>query len=149
MTTLLITGDRNWTDVESVRRVLGRLKPGDIVVHGAARGADSIAGSVARNLQLTEQRFPALWGAHERFGPVPCRCALANPTCRAAGVRRNQQMLDEASPDYVIFFHRDLANSRGTRDMVGRALKRGLRVFDGATCREMTAAQFRALAPRD
>jgi hypothetical protein len=47
---------------------------------------------------------------------------------RVAGPIRNQQMLDEGHPDLVIAFHDNMSESRGTRDMVGRAIKGGFSV---------------------
>jgi hypothetical protein len=51
MKRLLITGSRDWTDRQVIRDALAEawaeLRPGEIVlVHGAARGADSIAADV-------------------------------------------------------------------------------------------------------
>lgn len=57
--------------------------------------------------------FPAKW---KEFG-------------RAAGPIRNQQMLDEGKPELVLAFHDDLENSKGTKDMVGRAMKADLPVI--------------------
>ena len=47
---------------------------------------------------------------------------------RGAGPRRNRQMLDE-NPDIslVLAFHEDLGRSKGTRDMVRRSEKKGIR----------------------
>lgn len=42
---------------------------------------------------------------------------------------RNQKMLDDNPDiDIVIAFHSDLENSRGTKDMVNRARKKGIKV---------------------
>ena len=49
---------------------------------------------------------------------------------------RNQQMLDEGKPDLVVWFHYDLHYSKGTRDMVNRAISRGIRVQKGDLCWE-------------
>jgi hypothetical protein len=46
----------------------------------------------------------------------------------SAGPIRNQQMLDEGKPDFVIAFHDNLYASRGTQDMVTRAMKAGVPV---------------------
>ena len=48
---------------------------------------------------------------------------------KAAGHIRNQQMLTEGKPTLVLAFHHDLARSKGTKDMVRRALKAGLAVY--------------------
>ena len=47
---------------------------------------------------------------------------------KAAGPIRNQRMLDIHQPDLVLAFHRFIANSKGTKDMVDRARKAGVRI---------------------
>lgn len=47
---------------------------------------------------------------------------------RQAGPIRNEQMLQEGQPDKVLAFHENLAQSRGTADMVRRAAKAGVPV---------------------
>ena len=115
---VLVCGDRNWTNVRAIRTMMTRLLADGYttVVEGGARGADRMAGDEARRLLFEVEVFPAHW---ENFG-------------RAAGVRRNQQMLDEGKPDLVVFFHDDLEHSKGTKDMVQRALKHNIVVRDGA-----------------
>ncbi len=115
---VLICGDRDWTNRGLIHSMLVRLCHDgyDTVVEGDARGADKIAGFVAEDLALEVQVFPAQW---DRYG-------------RSAGALRNQQMLDEGKPDLVVFFHDDLENSKGTKDMVRRALKHNIVVRDGA-----------------
>lgn len=103
---LLICGDRNWTDSSAVTEVVERLRP-EVVIEGDARGADRMAGIAGELAGAEVEVYPAEW---DKFG-------------RAAGVIRNQRMLDYGEPTHVIAFHDDLANSRGTRDMVNRALK--------------------------
>jgi hypothetical protein len=122
---ILVCGDRNWTD----KRMIGEVLIGEaidatfplfgrenvVIIHGASRGADSIAGEwVARwsSHNVTEEVYPANW---EKYG-------------RAAGPIRNQQMLDEGKPDLVLAFHDDFENSKGTKDMVTRARKAGIKV---------------------
>jgi len=112
----LICGDRNWTDREKIRdRILKLINQyGNrslLIIEGAARGADTIAGAVASGLQVSLQVFPAQWDKYHR----------------AAGPIRNRQMLDE-KPDLVIAFHSNLENSKGTKDCVQEAKKRGIPV---------------------
>jgi hypothetical protein len=103
---VLICGSRNWSDYGYIENIMHeRLKDGDIVIHGAARGADSIAGSIAEEMGLEVIRFPANW---KKYG-------------RSAGPVRNQQMLAEGRPDEVWAFTNDLEKSRGTRHMVETA----------------------------
>lgn len=109
----LVTGDRNWKDKSLIRDVLASLPPGSTVIQGGARGADSLAYSAARELNLKIETYAANW---ENYG-------------RAAGPIRNRQMLDEAEPDVVLAFHDDIGTSKGTANMVRQALKRGIKVI--------------------
>lgn len=102
---VLVCGDRHWRDERIIRTVLAGLGAPAVdvvVIHGAARGADSIADRVARRLGYRVESYPAEW---ERYG-------------KAAGPIRNRRMLVEGRPDVVIAFHDDLAASTGTADMV-------------------------------
>jgi hypothetical protein len=112
---VLICGDRNWRDFEAVRRFVASLAPSAVVIEGEARGADTMARIAAEQHGLTVLRFPAQWDTHGR----------------AAGPIRNQQMLTEGAPTLVAYFHDNIEESKGTRDMVTRARKAGIRVVDG------------------
>lgn len=121
---LLITGSRDWTDVDAIRRVLQQLPPGSVVIHGAQRGADTIADVQAKALGLTPLPYPARWDVHD---PEFCRCPSPRPrTCNGAGRERNQRMLDEGRPTRAVAF--PLPSSRGTRDMVRRLKAAGVPV---------------------
>lgn len=107
---VVVCGSRSWRDWSALEAALTRLPRGSQVVHGDARGADRMAGSVAERLGHYVARMPAEW---ERYG-------------RSAGMRRNEQMLTCVKPDLVIAFW-DGA-SRGTRDTIERARRAGIRV---------------------
>ena len=109
---ILVCGDRNWTDCKSIENRLKLLPKDTIIIHGACRGADKIAGLEAKKLGFEVLEFPAEW---EKYG-------------KGAGPIRNQKMLDEGKPDVVIAFHQDIENSKGTKDMVERAEKVGIKV---------------------
>lgn len=109
--TVLVCGDRNWTDEEAIRRELSRFPAGTKVIHGAARGADELAALIAKKLGFETKAFPANW---RKYG-------------KAAGPIRNQRMLEE-HPDIVLAFHRDLSKSKGTADTVKRARAAGVKV---------------------
>lgn len=83
------------------------------IIEGCARGADSMAEDWAAMQNVPVMHFPAQW---ERYG-------------KSAGPRRNTQMLVEGKPDAVIAFSCDLANSRGTANMVSQARKAGVPVW--------------------
>jgi len=106
---VLCCGGREWTDRETIRARLKELPRTAIIIHGAARGADSIAGEVATELGHTVEVYPAQWNTYGR----------------AAGPIRNNQMLD-TKPDLVIAFHADLSQSKGTAHCIKEAEKRGI-----------------------
>lgn len=108
---VLVTGSRDWVDEEFLWRVLDGHLPFEAVVEGGARGADTMAKRWAWNRGVVVAEFPAEWDRWHR----------------AAGPKRNQLMIEQ-KPDLVIAFHDDLSQSRGTADMVMRALKAGVRV---------------------
>lgn len=56
---VLVCGGRDFADEAAVTLVLGRLlRPGDVVVHGAARGADSMSlGSEHENCRCAGCRY--------------------------------------------------------------------------------------------
>jgi hypothetical protein len=110
MALILICGDRNWGNSQAIRRELGKLDPtDDVVIHGAARGADSIAGTDAAAMGFAVRSYPADWRRHGR----------------AAGPIRNREMLQQR-PDQVWAFHDDIHNSRGTADMLRIAKAAGI-----------------------
>lgn len=109
---VVVCGSRFWRDASAIRRELRQLPPGSVVLHGGCRGADAIAGQVARELGFEVEVYPAQW---RRFG-------------KRAGPIRNAFVLREEKPDLVLAFHEDLARSKGTKDMVERAVRAGIEV---------------------
>ena len=105
---ILICGDRYYKDWKKIQDYLKTLNPlNDVILHGAAKGADRLAGNLAISMKIKVLEFPAKW---EEFN-------------RAAGPIRNQQMIDEGHPDLVVYFHDNLDGSKGTKDMVDRAMR--------------------------
>lgn len=99
---VLVCGSRTWRNRSLVARHIRELPPGTVIIHGAARGADSIAAAIAEFYGYEAKAYPAEWS---KFG-------------RAAGPIRNQQMLDQ-KPDLVIAF--TVGQTPGTQDMIRRA----------------------------
>ena len=98
-------GDRNWTDKELIRTVFLALPKVSVLIEGEARGADILSREVALENGVAVLQFPALWQKYHR----------------AAGPIRNTQMLEEGKPDIVIAFHDNLAESKGTLNMVNQS----------------------------
>jgi hypothetical protein len=108
---LLVCGDRNWQEPEVIRTWLDRLRP-EVVIEGEATGADELAREAAWSLGIPVLGYPAQW---DKYG-------------KAAGLLRNQQMIDYGHPTHVLAFHANIDASRGTRDMVVRARRAALPV---------------------
>lgn len=119
MKRLLITGSRNWRDRQTIRDALAQawrdLRPGPIVlVHGAARGADTIAADIWTRGGLPVEAHPADWNRDGlRAGPI-----------------RNQAMIDLGAHLCLAF---PLGESKGTRHCISRARIAGIpvRVYEG------------------
>ena len=109
---ILITGGRDFADAKLLNAALDRLHseaPITCVIHGAAKGADTLAGQWANANPIEEIACPADWKQHGR----------------AAGPIRNKFMLEEHQPDLVVAF----SGGRGTANMVGLAEKSGTKVL--------------------
>lgn len=117
----LITGDREWKSKIVILKALETLPEGTVIIHGYARGADSIADEVAKKLGFKTVRCPAHWSHNDKkwievYGECDSTCRQV--VGRAAGVIRNKWMADTYCPDRIMAFHNDIRNSRGTRNMV-------------------------------
>ena len=112
---VLVTGSRDWTDRDAIRDALsaidGNCDPADslTLVHGAARGADSIAADIAANIGWNVEAHPADW---ERHG-------------KRAGFIRNEEMV-KLGADVCLAFIKD--GSRGAMMCAGLAEKAGISV---------------------
>lgn len=111
---VLFCGSRNWIDEKAILEAIDGLSIDTVVIHGAAKGADLIAGRLATNRGLTVEPYPADWDRyHGGAGPI-----------------RNKRMLNEGRPTLVHAFVRDLTDSSGTANMVLQVLgQRGIPVI--------------------
>jgi len=107
---VIVCGSRGWTDPGPVQEALAALPAESTVVHGAARGADSIAARIAVDLGLPVEAHPAQW---DKWG-------------RSAGPRRNAEMA-ALGADLCLAF-RLTGPSPGTDDMVRRCRALGIPV---------------------
>jgi hypothetical protein len=102
---ILVSGSRECLNYEYMSKILSDYTDAEtVIIHGGARGADSMAGKYASEKGLKVQVYPADWNKHGK----------------AAGPIRNQQMLDEGKPDMVIAFPGD---GNGTWNMINIARK--------------------------
>lgn len=107
MTRVLVTGGRDYTNHDALWAVLNELKP-SVIIHGGARGADTLAGEWAEWAGVPTIVSPANWNL---MGPV-------------AGLLRNVRMLEQYKPDIVVA----CSGGAGTRNCVSNALLRGIPV---------------------
>lgn len=112
--TWLICGGRDFTDRaifdDAMGDLLGVKGCPRKIIHGAARGADALAAEWGARHALDVAFIAADWASHGK----------------AAGPIRNQKMLEEHKPDFVVVF----PGGRGTADMVSRARKAGIDVAE-------------------
>jgi hypothetical protein len=108
---VLITGGRDFEDEDLLQQILGRLHsatPFSCLIHGAAKGADQLAGKWATENGVEAIACPADWKRHGR----------------GAGPTRNKQMLEDHKPDLVVAF----PGGKGTANMVALAQKAGTKI---------------------
>lgn len=109
---VLVCGGRDFTSRAAAYAALDRANAKRrivLVIHGGARGADTIAGDWARARGIPVRVFLADWETLGRF----------------AGHARNARMLAEGRPQGVIAF----PGGVGTRDMITRAQATGVPVW--------------------
>lgn len=109
---ICVCGGRDYADKDRVFRALdnavatfGMFE----LVHGGARGADSLAGEWAAHVGATTHVFMADWNKHKR----------------AAGPIRNREMIAFGF-DLLIAF----PGGTGTADMMGATRKAGIPVYE-------------------
>jgi hypothetical protein len=124
---ILITGSRDWPNDGSIEQALVELVRENgvqnyVVVHGAAKGADTIAAHAAWQLGMTVEAHPAQWQKHTDACPDWHHDL---PTCKMAGHRRNAEMVD-ARADTCLAFIKD--ESRGATACAALAEKAGIPV---------------------
>lgn len=124
---ILVCGGRDYADYSRVREVLDELAtkhskyykqndnwlPSDItIIHGGAKGADSLADQWAVVNWADLRVYEADWETHGR----------------SAGPKRNQRMLEEGMPHLVVAF----PGGRGTAHMMKIAREAGVPVMEVA-----------------
>jgi hypothetical protein len=106
---LLVCGGRDFNDTPFAYDQIQRLNP-SAIIHGKARGADSIAGLYAKEFGIPCIEVPANW---DFYG-------------KRAGFLRNKWMIDFCSPDHVLA----LPGGNGTANMVELSHEAGIKVME-------------------
>lgn len=107
---VIIAGSRSITEATFVvRAVAASGFTLTTIISGCAPGVDRLGEAWAVAHDVPIERFPAEWSLHGR----------------AAGRLRNQRMADVAEALIAVWD----GESAGTKDMIARARKKGLRVF--------------------
>ncbi|TQS43742.1 DUF2493 domain-containing protein [Cryptosporangium phraense] len=129
---ILVTGSRTWTDARTIATTLDRATDGHpgphILVHGGARGADTIAATLAGRRGWQVEAHPADWPTcAPDCRPGHRRTRYDGATyCPTAGHRRNAAMV-AAGADLCLAFIR--ANSTGACHCANLAETAGIPVL--------------------
>jgi hypothetical protein len=113
MNIVLVTGGRDFKRYGAFRNVMDALHSTskfDVVVHGDATGADTLANKWAIERGVKQIKFPANWTGETN----------------GAGTNRNKFMLEMITPTIVVAF----PGGRGTANMMRIAAERGIEVND-------------------
>lgn len=126
----IIAGSRHITDYDTVWQAFldsGFFHETEEIVSGCAKGVDTIALRIAADMKLSEKRFPITKQDWENIHAPGARIITRPDGSQYnanAGHDRNQRMADYADALIAIWD----GKSPGTRDMIARAKKKGLRV---------------------
>lgn len=104
---VLVCGSRHFQDYGLLKEKLDAYSDITEIIHGAARGADTLGGRYGSENKLPVTAFPADWNTYGK----------------RAGHLRNTRMLKEG-PNMVVAFRGP--NSRGTQNMIDQARKAGV-----------------------
>jgi len=108
-TRVLVTGSRDWLDIDLIRAELEKLATPDsfiTVVHGACpTGADAIADLWAQQRAFINERHPADWKTHRK----------------AAGFKRNAEMVALGADLCLAFIRNHSKGATHTADLAEKA----------------------------
>jgi hypothetical protein len=98
------------------------------LIHGDAKGLDSLAAQVAGGRGWKVEGYPARWNEHTVACPAWHLTPAPQPTCKMAGHRRNHEMI-ALGADLVIAFpmgEESSGHSKGTWGCTRGAMNAGL-----------------------
>lgn len=101
----LLCGSRTWHWVEPVEDLLTTFPDDTVIIHGAGRGLDTLAGELAFKHGFDIEAYEADW---KRYG-------------KSAGPIRNAEMLEKGKPERVFAFIDPSFASPGTHGMIALA----------------------------
>ncbi|MFJ2662621.1 DUF2493 domain-containing protein [Arthrobacter koreensis] len=135
MSRVLVSGSRDWTDTTLIEQALnGALALLNVpatmqhtvtLVHGAAKGLDSLAAQAAQRRGWQIEGHPAQWDTHTDACPA---WHQGLPTCKMAGHRRNHEMI-ALGADLLVSFPlgtEKSGHSKGTWGCTRAAMVAGL-----------------------
>lgn len=127
---VLITGSRDWRidDLAEVivTRLLVRYGPTLLIVHGdCPTGVDASFREACKTVGVDQEPHPARWDDIHCSGAVVRKRRDGTSYNANAGPIRNSAMV-ALGADVCLAFSRNLAQSRGTRDCVGKAIRTGI-----------------------
>lgn len=113
---VLCCGSRWWDNIRKIENAFDELEDEghriQLVIEGEADGADKQSRAVAEKRKIPVCGFFANWAF---LG-------------RAAGPIRNSNQIKFIVPDIVLAFHSNIEKSKGTKNMVEQAKKKGIKV---------------------
>lgn len=122
---LLVSGGRDFEDIELVYYFLDRFhynpdKGIFILIHGAAKGLDTLASRWAKDRKVMEFPFVPEYDKFENKKLAP--------------LARNQKMIDIGKPTCAMIFpgqgwNTDMTREGGTADMFRKCMKAGLHTY--------------------
>ena len=104
---------------------------GDVIVHGAAKGADSLCDQLAKDMGWTPEPHPADWTAECRDTCEPNHRRTndwGGSYCPAIGHYRNQEMRDGGLDLLIVF-----PGNKGTAHMLDICKKAGVPIVMAIT----------------
>lgn len=103
---ILVCGGRKYNDYQTVKRTLNDINsktPISLIIHGAASGADDLAGRWANEHGVKVSEHPADWKNINHSGAYVKRGREGKLYDSMAGFRRDIEMI-ELNPDLVVAF---------------------------------------------
>ena len=113
--TAVVCGGREYTDKKFMFNILDDFLL-DTIIHGDARGADSLCSEYCKNHNIKEVSVSTKWKEYKSGNHWIKQ--------KTAGLEANTKMLD-IKPDIVIAF----PGGRGTRETLRKAKSRSIRVI--------------------